>query len=498
MEQGAVLVRRIYRQLDLVGWLSNGLGALVIFLFVTLLVPRTLGDEEYDTLVLRSAVGFAMFMAFATWLGRGLILRRFLESSEWVPEGRPATEVERDGVLGYPLAFARLSGLLWVLGGVVLTGISATVEPRAGIAIAAAAAMGAAMANALQYLLVERIMRPIAALALRGGAPPEAETPGVAARLTMAWILATAVPLLGVVVLGAAELKGADYDRDQLVVAILFLVGLALAVGLLATLLAARSLADPLASIRRALQRVERGDFDVEVEVDDGSEVGRLQAGINSMASGLAERERMRDVFGRHVGDEVARAAMDGDLRLGGEVRDVAVLFVDLVGSTALAARRRPEEVVGLLNAFFAIVVDVTEREGGLVNKFEGDAALCVFGAPTSRADPAGDALSAARELRERLRREVPDVDCGIGVSCGRAVAGNIGAERRFEYTVIGDPVNEGARLCELAKQRPERVLASQAAVDRARSEEARRWTLGEDVTLRGRTSTTRLATVAG
>ena len=75
--------------------------------------------------------------------------------------------------------------------------------------------------------------------------------------------------------------------------------------------------------------------------------------------------------------------------------------------------------------------------------------------------DPAGDALAAARELQERLAAELPDLDAGIGVSAGRAVAGNVGAEQRFEYTVIGDPVNEAARLCELAKRRPERLLAS-------------------------------------
>ena len=494
----AGLVRRIYRQLDLVGWLSNALGGLVIFLFVTVFVPRTVSDEDYETLVLRSGVAFVIVLGVATAFGRRFILRRFLKSSEWVLEGRHATDAEREEVLRYPLTFPRFSAALWGLSAAVLTGVSATVSTGSGVAIAAAAVMGAAMANALQYLLVERIMRPVAALALEGGPPPTAEAPGVTVRLTMAWVLATAVPLLAIGVLGVAELKGADFARDQLVGSILFVLGLALAVGLLATILAARSLADPLAAVRRALQRVERGDFDVEIQVDDGSEVGRLQAGFNRMTAGLAERERMRDLFGRHVGVEVARSALDGEVQLGGEVRDVAVLFVDLVGSTTLAAERPPEEVVRLLNDFFAIVVDVTERHGGLVNKFEGDAALCVFGAPTTRTDPAGDALGAARDLRDRLRREVPDVDCGIGVAWGPAVAGNIGAERRFEYTVIGDPVNEGARLCELAKQHPERLLASQAAVDGAHGEEASRWAAGEDVTLRGRTSPTRLATPAG
>jgi adenylate cyclase len=230
------------------------------------------------------------------------------------------------------------------------------------------------------------------------------------------------------------------------------------------------------------------------VAVDDASEVGQLEAGFNSMAAGLAERERLRDLFGRHVGRDVARAALEGELRLGGELREVAVLFVDVVGSTTLAARRPATEVVALLNSFFQLVVECVERNGGWVNKFEGDAALCVFGAPTDSDDPAGDALAAARELRERLAAALPELEAGIGVSAGRAVAGNVGAEERFEYTVIGDPVNEAARLCELAKRRPEQLLASAAALRRARGAERERWDLGDEVTLRGRDEPTRLA----
>src|SRR5206468_1949843 len=158
------------------------------------------------------------------------------------------------------------------------------------------------------------------------------------------------------------------------------------------------------------------------------------------------------------------------------------------------AARRPATDVVQTLNAFFRIVVAATEAHRGLVNKFEGDAALCVFGAPVASDDPAGDALAAARELRDLLREELPGVDIGIGVSAGTAVAGNIGAEERFEYTVIGDPVNEAARLCDLAKGRPERVLASDRSLDACDSEEVASWRLCEAVVLRGRDEETRLA----
>jgi adenylate cyclase len=189
----------------------------------------------------------------------------------------------------------------------------------------------------------------------------------------------------------------------------------------------------------------------------------------------------------------VARTALSEGVRLGGEEREVAALFVDIVGSTSLALALPPTEVVRVLNRFFRVVVEITEGEGGLVNKFEGDAALCVFGAPVVCADPAADALRTARNLATRLARELPEVDYGIGVSAGVAVAGNVGAESRLEYTVIGDPVNEAARLAELAKQRPERVLASSAALDRAAAEAAA-WRITESEVLRGRLAPTQLA----
>jgi adenylate cyclase len=125
----------------------------------------------------------------------------------------------------------------------------------------------------------------------------------------------------------------------------------------------------------------------------------------------------------------------------------------------------------------------------GWVNKFEGDAALCVFGAPLPDPDAATHALGAARELRARLTREVAEIKAGIGVAAGRVVAGNIGAAKRFEYTVIGDPVNVAARLCEVAKRTPARVLASSEALAQAGAGEAAHWQVLESVELRGRSA---------
>ncbi|MCB1040202.1 MAG: adenylate/guanylate cyclase domain-containing protein, partial [Acidimicrobiales bacterium] len=157
-------------------------------------------------------------------------------------------------------------------------------------------------------------------------------------------------------------------------------------------------------------------------------------------------------------------------------------------------ASRPPEQVVQQLNRFFGVVVDEVHGHGGWVNKFQGDATLAVFGAPNALDDAATRALATARSLARRLPLEVPDLEAGIGVAYGPAVAGNVGDERRFEFTVIGDPVNEAARLTELAKQHRPMVLASDDAVEAAGDAEARRWKVDGTAELRGRARPTRLA----
>jgi adenylate cyclase len=216
------------------------------------------------------------------------------------------------------------------------------------------------------------------------------------------------------------------------------------------------------------------------------------------MVDGLRERERVRDLFGRHVGREVALAAERERPKLGGEERHVAVVFIDIVGSTQLVTRRPPAEVVSVLNQFFGIVVEEVDRHCGLVNKFEGDATLAIFGAPNHLDCPEDAALTAARAIADRLANEMPQCRAGIGVAAGQVVAGNVGARERFEYTVIGEPVNEAARLCELAKSQSSRLLATGDAIEGASEKERARWSLGDTVTLRGHERPTRLASPAG
>jgi adenylate cyclase len=487
----------IERRLNSAGIAANLCGAIDLFAFGALLMPDP-GDVDRGTVVLVNAIVFVPYMAITLTLGGRWIGRLGRPLRAWFETGRAPTPEERDYALRLPLLGARITATFWGVAAIIFTALNLVVAPRIAPAIPVIMFLGAITTTTVDYLLSERILRPVTAQALVAGLPARPAGPGVQARVVIVWAAATGSLLFGIGATAVAGLLDDTFDRDRLLLSILFLAVFATVVGLAATRLSARALAEPLAAVRHALERVEGGDLSAEVPVDDGSELGLVEAGFNRMVAGLRERERLRDVFGRHVGRDVARAALEGDVKLGGEVRDVGALFVDVIASTALAEMLAPERVVTLLNEFFAIVVAVTEAHGGAVNKFEGDGAVCVFGAPVSRDDPAAAALAAAREMRARLLDELPQVDAAIGVSAGAAVAGNVGAEQRFEYTVIGDPVNEAARLCELAKLRPERVIASDAALQRADPREAARWALGEATVLRGRQAPTRIATVGG
>jgi class 3 adenylate cyclase len=124
-------------------------------------------------------------------------------------------------------------------------------------------------------------------------------------------------------------------------------------IGIRAMLLVTRSISDPMRDVIEAMADVERGELDRGVNVYEQSEIGRLQRGFNRMVAGLRERDPLRELFGRHVGVDVVRLAVAQDASLAGDVRDVAVLFIDLVGSTELASTRPPQEVADALNDFF-------------------------------------------------------------------------------------------------------------------------------------------------
>lgn len=411
------------------------------------------------------------------------------------PRQLEATELARTRALRMPIYRTLISLTNWCIGGIVFALAAWSTAKHSLPVLGVATGLGATATAIIGYLQSERVLRPVAVAALRGGVPDTFHAPGVILRQVLTWVLSTGVPLLAIILsVGASKLSLFRATADSTLIPILLMALAALVIGLAGTVLVAMSIADPLRQLRWALGEVQRGNYNAHMQIYDASELGLLQAGFNDMVRDLAERQRLRDLFGRYVGEDVARRALERGTELGGQERDVAVLFVDLVGSTHLAATRAPGEVVILLNEFFRVVVDTVARHGGFVNKFQGDAAMCIFGAPIEHPDASGAALAAARELHDELLPVLGNAEFGIGVSAGRAIAGHIGAKARFEYTVIGDPVNEAARLTELAKVEEGRVLASATAVSHAVDAEALAWNVGEIVELRGRIAPTQLA----
>jgi adenylate cyclase len=480
---------------------ANAVSAAIVVCFALFALPKP--DDSFGSEVYWSNLGLAL--AYITVaIAIGVVWgRRVVESGQsgtsWLEENRAPTSDEQLRVLRAPLRIMRVEVVLWGVAVVCFTALNINFSVLLALGIGLTVAIGGLTTSSIAYLLTELALRPLASRALASGPVDRRGVPGVTFRWLLAWALGTGAPIVGLGLVGIVALTSVEIEETPLAVTAVALSGIALVFGALASLLAAYATVHPIGSIRRGLAKVRTGDFDARVGVWDSSEVGLLQAGFNEMAAGLQERERIRDLFGRQVGQEVAqRALAHGDVDLGGEETEVAVLFVDVVGSTELASSNPPRHVVELLNRFFAEVVETVERHGGWVNKFEGDAALAIFGAPAPLDDADGRALRAAREIDERLRSKVPELEAGIGVSSGTVVAGHIGAESRFEYTVIGDPVNEAARLTELAKSRPSRVVAASRVVERADGDEAADWQLAESVDLRGRSESTTVAEPRG
>lgn len=400
----------------------------------------------------------------------------------------------RRALIRTPIRLGLLQTTVWLLAALVMVIVNRDL-PWLAATMGVCIVLGGVVTATVVYWSCARILRPYVAPILTEFPPTRPQRPGLRMRAVSAWLVGSGVPMLTLLLVAFSALV-VDYPGDRLAVVVLVLVALGVASGLFATTFTAATTADPIDEVRRGMQRVRSGDYDVTVPVFDASELGLLQAGFNVMAEGLRDRERIRDLFGRHVGREVAKLAEESDRPsegplIGGATCEVAVLFVDLIGSSRLAANLPAQELVALLNQFFDTVVEVIDRNLGWVNKFEGDAAMAVFGAPGPSENAACHALAAARELGERLNQDETRV--GIGVSAGSAVAGNIGSASRHEYTVIGDPVNEASRLSEYAKLSGG-VAVSGAVLARASLAEAARWKIVESSKLRGRDTVTNIA----
>lgn len=475
-----------------------GIAVAALLVIVAFPVPNVFHDApHWLTFVVSPAYTVATISVGIWW-----ITTHTVRDLRWAIVGLQPTRADQRNTFLTPWRIAMAHLVLWAAASTTFTiayGIyDSEFVPQLALGIGFCGILVATSA----YMASEFVLRPVAAQALAAGQPPHRLAPGIMGRTMTVWMLGSGVPVIGIGLTALFSLQLQNLSKTQLEIAILIITVATLIFGFTLMWVLAWLTATPVRVVRAALKRVENGDLTTNLVVFDGTELGELQRGFNTMVNGLREREQVRDLFGRHVGREVAAAAerqnitLGGHKILGGHERHAAIVFVDIMGSTQLVSELEPVRLVDLLNEFFTVIVDEVNYHHGLVNKFAGDATLAVFGAPVALENPETAALAAGRAIAERLRREVPDCPAGIGIASGQVAAGNVGAHERFEYTVIGDPVHEAARLSEVAKLLPQRILTTADTVSCASAQEQMQWRRGELITLRGYSHPTRIATV--
>ena len=495
---GPLLVRTYQVTAGIALVFSNLVGVAIVMALTVVVIPGASFRSIHNG-VLFNVTAIGVYLVFAFGLGAIVILRRSNAAWKWIDEQRLPTPEEERAVLQAPLRVLRALVFLWVGAAIVFTSLNLALSPRIGLRVALTTLIGGLSTAAFGYLLTERVMRPAARVVLSNSSHLDRPAlPGAPTRQMLTWLLATGAPVFGVWLVGVLVLTDhTPTSAHKVAIAMVVLGSIALTAGAFAEYVAVRAIADPVRKLGAAIEKVSAGDLTTRVTIDDATEIGLMQDGFNRMAASLEERDELEDLFGRHVGADVAATSLERGVVLGGETHRVAAMFADVVGSTTIAMERPAGEVVELMNCFFAVVVDVTTKHGGVVNKFAGDGALVVFGAPIPLEDAADRALRSARELAARLERDAPETPAAIGLSGGEVIAGNVGTPDRFEYTVMGDPVNEAARLTSQAKGLPLRVAAAGRLLAEASVEERAFWEVQYSVVLRGRTERTDVAGLA-
>jgi adenylate cyclase len=440
------------------------------------------------------------------------------------PTPQRASQTVRRRMITAPQALAGITFVPWLLNVVVFPWITVARFGRWSPELLSqeilSPLISGFLASTTTFLLVELIFRtyyaPLAYPHRRGLGDAGARSIGVTLRLLVLAFTIGFIPaftMWGLVGAAQNRVQG-GIDAAATVAALgrsvpAMLVGY-VTFGAVLTLLLARSLTQPLATMAAALWRIRQGDLQQRVPVEANDEVGTLAEGVNELAETLAEREHIMRTFGRVVDPSIRDRLLSGKLQPGGELRSATILFSDLRGFTGMAEHSPPTAVVAVLNRYFETMATRVREHGGFVDKFIGDAMLAVFG--LFEDDAAATECGAAAALRcavgmraqmsvlndERKRTGESPLSLGIGIHTGEVVAATLGAQDRYEYTVIGDVVNVAARVQELCREMSVDLLITENARDLARAGGFDPpFGASVDAVLRGRVAPVRVYTVA-
>ncbi len=393
------------------------------------------------------------------------LLPRLRPLRRWLDDDRGPESTQRawNAAIGLPMSLIKRGLPIPVIVSVIPTCIAGIVlldlEWLAIVPLAAGAVIAMGYAAMLHYLVIEAGMRPLL-LDIDANLTPRTSADFWAIPLRTR--LLVALPMINLVtglVVAALTSDGGGGANLGLDVMVALLVATTISLEL--TVLFSKSILRPLNDLEHAVRRVREGDFGVSVPVTTGDELGDLAASFNLMVKGLAERERIREAFGTYLDKEVAEYILsDGFTEEGVEV-EVSILFCDVRDFTEFAAGAGAQQVVAALNGLFEVIVPIIARQGGHIDKFEGDGLLAVFGAPEPFLDHADRAVRAACEIGTAVNEQgqAGQLRVGVGVNTGTVIAGAVGGAGRLNFSVIGGAVNIAARVEARTRETNDNIL---------------------------------------
>jgi class 3 adenylate cyclase len=451
---------------------ANIAGAVLVYLYFNFVDPleQVVSDGQYEGqrlvvfLIVVTVILSANAYLSARWFGPlGRWRQRLLEGAD--PAAVPVRIRRR--VLNAPLANTLLTQAGWTFASIFylfyLRAVGGLAPGELGRIIAALILVAGPLTSALTFLASEFYLRRQVPVFFPDG---RIERTGVLrvpilARLGGTFAVTSVLPLalMMLVDFGMERRYGMRIDSDveafwtHLVRAQGFIAVVTGIVSLVMAWLVARFINRPVQALRASMAAVATGDLSVRAPVRSADELGELNAHFNAMVDDLRTAERTREIFGRYVSPAVAREALERGVALGGEAIAATAMFVDLRGFTAMSRRSTPVRVVGVLTEYYALVERVCEREGGIITQFLGDGVVVVYGAPLQPlAQHARAAVRAALALQRALAERNAAtgneaLEAGVGICTGDMVAGNVGTGGRVTYTIVGDAVNQAARL---------------------------------------------------
>ena len=439
---------------------------LPVYLLLTLLIAA-FEKSGHDVEVTAVTAGAALLFECMVASPR----RRMRVAEQWAA----GQEIDRATALEGTYSYARRlsSQMAWSTGvwAAVLSVVVGAIAGATGPRLVQYGILGAVYGTGVNLIafhnIVEAALRPVR-VALAGdtgiGDSLPRSRPTFATRSNVSVVAVAFTFALGGAMLAAV------FNQTSEIPVLAVVIGGALALGFAVPISVALGFSPSLQPIRdlaAGTQRVATGDYSQRVPVVQDDDLGVLAASFNRMQAGLAERQRLQGAFGTYVDPALAARLLEqGDDVFTGERREVSVMFVDIRDFTSFAETSTAEDTVARLNALFEIVVPAVVDAGGHVNKFLGDGALAVFGAPNDLVDHADGAVNAA-VLIHRLVAERFDgaLRIGIGINTGVVIAGTIGGGGKLEFTLIGDTVNVAARVEQLTKTTGDAILLTQQCV---------------------------------